>query len=166
MYAGHFWEYSVPAVSLNNDAISIEKSTYIFQDTYELRSNAASYCYLAALSIQQKSGWAMNWNKILRKLSEVKLEGESQNLRLGWYIKLGLVQKVYEWPGCYFDKMIISWGGSFWPKDSLITFIIFELCLIWYISPVANFGTHPLQDSRLRRFFDRTWKIIQEKEPH
>ena len=35
-------------------------------------------------------------------------------------------------------------GGSFWPKDSLITFIIFELCLIWCISPVANFGTHPL----------------------
>ena len=33
---------------------------------------------------------------------------------------------------------------SFWPNDSLITFIIFELCLIWYIRPVANFGTHPL----------------------
>ena len=40
--------------------------------------------------------------------------------------------------------MILLWGGSFWPKDSLITYIIFELCLIWYISPVANFGTHPL----------------------
>ena len=40
-------------------------------------------------------------------------------------------------------------GGSFWPKDSLITFIIFELCLIWCISPVANFGTHPLICSNL-----------------
>ena len=35
-------------------------------------------------------------------------------------------------------------GGSFWPKDSLITYIVFELYLIWYISPVANVGTHPL----------------------
>ena len=33
---------------------------------------------------------------------------------------------------------------SFWQKDSLITYILFELCLIWYISPVANFGNHPL----------------------
>ena len=35
-------------------------------------------------------------------------------------------------------------GESFWPKDSLITCIVFELCLIWHISPVANFWTHPL----------------------
>ena len=35
-------------------------------------------------------------------------------------------------------------GESFWLKDSLITCIVFELCLIWYINPVANFGTHPL----------------------
>ena len=34
--------------------------------------------------------------------------------------------------------------GSLWPKDNLMTYIIFELCLIWYISPVANFGTHSL----------------------
>ena len=34
--------------------------------------------------------------------------------------------------------------GSVLPKDSLITYIIFELCLIWYISPVSNFWTHPL----------------------
>ena len=35
-------------------------------------------------------------------------------------------------------------GGSFWPKDSLITYIGFELYIIWYISQVANFGTHTL----------------------
>ena len=35
--------------------------------------------------------------------------------------------------------------GSFWPKDSLIIYIVFELYLIWYISPVTNFGTHSLE---------------------
>ena len=33
---------------------------------------------------------------------------------------------------------------SFWQKDSLITCIIFELCLFLIFSPVANFGHHPL----------------------
>ena len=32
----------------------------------------------------------------------------------------------------------------FWQNNSLVTHILFELCSIWYISPVANFGTHPL----------------------
>ena len=29
-------------------------------------------------------------------------------------------------------------------NNSLVTHILFELCPIWYINPVANFGTHPL----------------------
>ena len=33
---------------------------------------------------------------------------------------------------------------SFWRNNSLVTQILFELCPIWYINPVANFGTHPL----------------------
>ena len=36
-------------------------------------------------------------------------------------------------------------GESFWQNNSLVTHILFELCLIWYINPVANFGTHPLE---------------------
>ena len=39
-------------------------------------------------------------------------------------------------------------GESFWPKDSLIIYIVFELYLIWCISPVANFDTHPLSQIR------------------
>ena len=35
-------------------------------------------------------------------------------------------------------------GGSFWQKDSLITYILFELCLFWYLSPVANLMHHSL----------------------
>ena len=42
---------------------------------------------------------------------------------------------------CQNDSLM---GGSFWSKDSFITYIIFELCLIWYISPLANFRIHPL----------------------
>ena len=37
-------------------------------------------------------------------------------------------------------------GGSFWQKDSLITYILFELCLFWYLSPVANFKHHSLSN--------------------
>ena len=35
-------------------------------------------------------------------------------------------------------------GETFWQKDSLITHILFELRLIMILSPVANFGQHPL----------------------
>ena len=37
----------------------------------------------------------------------------------------------------------------FWQNNSLVTHILFELCSIWYISPVANFGTHPLVRHRI-----------------
>ena len=37
------------------------------------------------------------------------LEVEYQNLRLGWYIKVGIVQKVYKWPGCYFAQMFLNY---------------------------------------------------------
>ena len=43
-----------------------------------------------------------------------------------------------------FSQNDSSIGGSFWQKDSLITFMIFELCLFMIFSPVANFGHHPL----------------------
>ena len=35
-------------------------------------------------------------------------------------------------------------GGSLWQKDSLVTFILFELCLFKHFSPVANFGYQSL----------------------
>ena len=65
---------------------------------------------------------------------------------------------------CQNDSLM---GGSFWPKDSLITYIIFELCLIWYISPVANFGTHPLVNdwhSLLWLLWTCNWKTELEME--
>jgi hypothetical protein len=39
---------------------------------------------------------------------------------------------------------IIFIRRSFWQKDSLITHMIFELCLFMIFSPVANFRHHPL----------------------
>ena len=30
--------------------------------------------------------------------------------------------------------MYILLGGSFWQKDSLVTLILFELCLLWYLA--------------------------------
>ena len=56
-----------------------------------------------------------------------------------------LFLQVYECSGCYFDKMVKSWKDHFGQRTaSSPTYIVFELYLIWYISPVANFGTHPL----------------------
>ena len=59
-----------------------------------------------------------------------------QNQVRGWCIKfvtglniiIGIVQKVYQWPGCYFAKMILQWENHF-----LITHILFELWL-WYLA--------------------------------
>ena len=48
-------------------------------------------------------------------------------------IKIGIVQKVYEWSNWPFAKMVVQWG-SFWQKDSFITPILFELCLYWYLA--------------------------------
>ena len=61
----------------------------------------------------------------------------------GLNIKIGIVQKVYEWSNCPFAKMILQWifmGGSFWQKDSLITHILFEQCLFWYLAQVQILG--------------------------
>ena len=33
-----------------------------------------------------------------------------------------------------FCKNDVLIGGSFWQKDSLVTFILFELCLLWYLA--------------------------------
>ena len=42
---------------------------------------------------------------------------------------------------CQNDPLIAE---SFWQKDSLITCILFELCLFMIFSPVANLMHHPL----------------------
>ena len=54
--------------------------------------------------------------------------------------------------------------GSFWPKDSLIIYIVFELYLIWYISPVANFGTHSLNAKTPNFFLTFDFFIHLKKE--
>ena len=36
-------------------------------------------------------------------------------------------------------------GRSYWPKDSLVTPMLFELWLLWYSSPVSNSSHHPLR---------------------
>ena len=58
------------------------------------------------------------------------------NLRLGKInVIMGIDQKIHDhWPDCSFAKMIHSWGRSFWQKDNLVTFILFELCLLWYLA--------------------------------
>ena len=48
-------------------------------------------------------------------------------------IKIEIVQKVYELPSCPFVGMI-PWWESFWEKISLVTHILFELCLFWYVA--------------------------------
>ena len=52
-------------------------------------------------------------------------------------------------------------GGSLWQKDSLVTFIFFELCLLKYFSPVANFGYQSLHNSVLNDLSFVIW--IQNK---
>ena len=45
-------------------------------------------------------------------------------------------------------------GGSFWQKDSLITLILFELCLFTYLAQSTFFGTHfkyVLKSTKLER---------------
>jgi len=46
----------------------------------------------------------------------------------GLNIIIAIVQKVYEWPGWYFAKLILL--SSFWQKDSLITFGI-KVRIFW-----------------------------------
>ena len=48
-------------------------------------------------------------------------------------------------------KRSLSIEESFWPKDSLITHILFELWLIMMISPVANFAQQSLVNPLGRR---------------
>ena len=64
-----------------------------------------------------------------------------------------LVQKVYEWPGCCFAKMILQWGDNFFKRRawSLIS-ILFELWPIMIFSPVPNFGHHPLSSFKKAAF--------------
>ena len=53
----------------------------------------------------------------------------------GLNIKIGIVQKVYEWSSCPFAKMIPRLENHFGkiPAWSLI-YLLFELCLFWYLA--------------------------------
>ena len=45
-------------------------------------------------------------------------------------------------------KLSFCQNDPFCQNNSLVTHILFELCRIWYINPVANFVTHPLCANR------------------
>ena len=59
-----------------------------------------------------------------------------------------MVTKICDWAKCYnrhsskniwvtrlfFCQNGVLLGGSFWQKDSLVTLILFELCLLWYLA--------------------------------
>ena len=65
-------------------------------------------------------------------------------------------------------------GGSFWPKDSLISRILFELCLFRYLAQSTYFrdtlySTSTVENKKHRIFYDQlqylrtnknTWKIF------
>ena len=93
----------------------------------------ALYCY-CKLSKEEYRGWVPKFATGLI----YQIEHGSKSI---WVTRLLFFQN---------DSLI---RGSFCPKDSLITSITFELCLIWYISPVANFGTHPLSTKTI-------WSIL------
>ena len=83
----------------------------------------------------------------------VCMSSKTWNIRQyrGWCIKfatglniiIGIVQKVYEWPGCYFAKMILLWG-IIWAKGQLDHSYTFWAMPIMIFSPVANYGDQSL----------------------
>ena len=82
--------------------------------------------------------------KIPRGPRRIGSRGWCIKFATGLNTKIDIVQKVYKWSSCPFAKMILPKRGSFWQKDSLITHILFELCLIMIVCPVANLMHHPL----------------------
>ena len=60
----------------------------------------------------------------------------------GLSIKIGIVQKVYEWPGQYLAKMIVQ--GIFFAKGQLDHSYTFWTMPIWIFSPVYLLMRHPL----------------------
>ena len=54
----------------------------------------------------------------------------------GLNIKIGIVQKLYEWPGLYFAKMILQSGDHFGKRTAWSIILIF--------SPVQIIMAHPL----------------------
>ena len=61
--------------------------------------------------------------------------GWSLKFATGINVIIGIYQKIYEWPDYSITKMMyVLLGGSFWQKDSLVTLILFELCLLWYLA--------------------------------
>ena len=61
---------------------------------------------------------------------------------------------MYEWSSCSFAKMIPPWE-----KDSLITNIFIELCLLWYLAE-CTFFLFTLYYLQVGRYYlpGRTWK--------
>ena len=49
-------------------------------------------------------------------------------------------------------------GGSIWQKNSLVTLILFDLCLFEHFSPVANFAQQSIEYWKLRLWKWSNWQ--------
>ena len=66
----------------------------------------------------------------------LNLETVAQNLRLGKNVQIGIDQKSI-WVTSQNDSLM---GESLWQKDSLVTLILFELGLLWYLAQSPILG--------------------------
>ena len=66
----------------------------------------------------------------------LNLETVAQNLRLGKNVQIGIDQKSI-WVTSQNGSLM---GESLWQKDSLVTLILFELGLFWYLAQSQILG--------------------------
>ena len=69
-----------------------------------------------------------------------------------------------------FDHSYIYWIMPIMIFSRVQFFLVHPLYLIWYVSPVANFGTHPL-GTFLKAYKSKVWTfweshIIWKNDPH
>ena len=76
-------------------------------------------------------------------------------------IKIGIVQKIQEWPSCSFAKMILQLWGHFDKKTpwSLI-YILYEQCLFWYLAHSQILGISLYDEDLHRIYFVPTIQLI------
>ena len=59
----------------------------------------------------------------------------SPKFETGLNIIIDIVQKLQEWPcSLFFCQNDVLIGGSFWQKHRLVTLILFEQYLLWYLA--------------------------------
>ena len=102
----------------------------------------AKFYTLSTISSCSSQPFTQIKNKMVHGIF-VCMPSKTWNIRQyrGWCIKfvtglnitIGIVQKVYEWSSCPFAKNDSPIRESFWQNNSLVTHILFELCLLWYL---------------------------------